>query len=91
MKARLAIGYWASLIGNSLGLKSKIVIPTTQVKKKQMLRICGAELIEVDALPYSNPGNYIRVSERISKETSIQMVFYGPTSLIIFQIKKLTI
>ena len=64
-------GIGLSLIGNSLGLKSKIVIPTTQSEeKKQMLRICGAELIEVDALPYSNPGNYIRVSERISKETS---------------------
>ena len=36
-----------------------------------MLRICGAELIEVDALPYKNPGNYIRVSEKFLKKLLI--------------------
>ena len=62
-------GIGLCLVGNSLNLQSTIVIPKTQSKeKKDMLRLCGAKLIEVDALPYSNPGNYIRVSEKISKE-----------------------
>lgn len=62
-------GIGISLVGNSLGMKSVIVIPKTQSEeKKDMLRLCGADLREVEALPYSNPGNYIRVSEQISKE-----------------------
>ena len=62
-------GIGLCLVGNSLGLESTIVIPRSQSReKKDMLRLCGAKLIEVDALPYSNPGNYIRVSEKISKE-----------------------
>ena len=64
-------GIGLCLVGNSLGMKSKIVIPETQSEeKKQMLKICGADLIEVEALPYKNPGNYIRVSEKLSKEIS---------------------
>ena len=62
-------GIGLCLVGNSLSLQSTIVIPRTQSKeKKDMLKLCGAKLVEVDALPYSNPGNYIRVSEKISKE-----------------------
>ena len=62
-------GIGISLVGNSLGMKSVIVIPKTQSQeKKDMLKLCGADLREVEALPYSNPGNYIRVSEQISKE-----------------------
>ena len=64
-------GIGLCLVGNSLSLQSTIVIPRTQSKeKKDMLKLCGAKLVEVDALPYSNPGNYIRVSEKISKEIS---------------------
>ncbi len=64
-------GIGISLVGNSLGMKSVIVIPKTQSEeKKQMIRLCGADLKEVDALPYSNPGNYIRISEKISQEIS---------------------
>ena len=66
-------GIGLCLVGNSLGLKSIIVIPKTQsIEKKEMLKLCGAKLIEVDALPYSNPGNYIRVSEKVSKEIKNQ-------------------
>ena len=62
-------GIGLCLVGNSLGLESTIVIPRSQSReKKDMLNLCGPKLIEVDALQYRNPGNYIRVSEKISKE-----------------------
>ena len=61
-------GIGICLAGNSLGMKSVIVMPKTQSKeKKQMLKLCGADLRLVDALPYKNPGNYIRFSETLSK------------------------
>ena len=62
-------GIGLSLVGNSLGMKSVIVIPKTQSEeKKDMLRLCGADLREVEALPYKDPGNYVRYSETLAKE-----------------------
>ena len=61
-------GIGLCLVGNSLGMKSIIVMPKTQSsEKKKMLKLCGADLRLVDALPYKNPGNYIRFSESLSK------------------------
>ncbi|MCW7474647.1 cysteine synthase A [Leptospira levettii] len=57
-------------ICNAKGYKTIIVIPETQSKEKiEMLRTLGAEVILVPAVPYTNPGNYVRVSEQIAKET----------------------
>jgi cysteine synthase A len=62
-------GIGLALVGNARGYKTLIVIPETQSQeKKDMLRLAGAELKEVPALPYKDPGNYVRVSERIAKE-----------------------
>ena len=62
-------GIGLALVGNALGYRTVIVIPETQSQeKKDMLRLCGAELREVPAVPYSNPGNYVHVSERLAKE-----------------------
>ena len=64
-------GIGLCLVGNSLGMKSIIVMPKTQsAEKKKMLKLCGADLRLVDALPYKNPGNYIRYSEKLAKEIS---------------------
>jgi cysteine synthase A len=61
-------GIGLALVGNALGFKTVIVIPETQTQeKKDMLRLCGAELIEVPAVPYSNPNNYIKISSRIAE------------------------
>lgn len=58
-------------ICNAKGYKSVIVIPETQSKEKiEMLRTLGAEVTLVPAVPYSDPGNYVRVSEKIAKETA---------------------
>jgi cysteine synthase A len=63
-------GIGLALVGNARGYKTVIVIPETQSReKKDMLRLCGAELREVPALPYRDPGNYVHVSERVAKET----------------------
>jgi len=62
-------GIGLSLVGNSLGMKSIIVMPKTQSnEKKKMLKLCGAKLHLVEAVPYKNPGNYIRYSEALSKK-----------------------
>lgn len=62
-------GIGLALVGNALGFRSVIVIPETQSQeKKDMLRLCGAELIEVPAVPYSNPDNYVRYSGRLAEE-----------------------
>ena len=64
-------GIGLCLVGNSLGMKSIIVMPRTQSdEKKKMLKLCGADLRLVDALPYKDPGNYIRFSESLSKSIS---------------------
>jgi cysteine synthase len=61
-------GIGLALVGNALGYRTVIVIPETQTpEKKDMLRLCGAELIEVPAVPYANPNNYVKVSGRIAE------------------------
>ena len=61
-------GIGLGLVGNSLGYKTLIVMPETQSQeKKDALKLIGCELKLVPALPYSNPGNYIRQSEKISE------------------------
>src|SRR6476619_8203709 len=66
-------GIGLALVANALGFRTVIVIPDTQSEeKKQMLRLQGAELIEVPAVPYANPNNYVKLSgqlaERLAKE-----------------------
>ena len=62
-------GIGLALVGASMGFKTVIVIPETQSQeKKDMLRLAGAELVQVPAAPYSNSNNYIRYSERLAKE-----------------------
>src|SRR6202158_4338265 len=55
-------GIGLALVANARGYRTLIVIPQTQSQeKKDMLRLCGAELVEVPAVPYSNPNNYQHV------------------------------
>jgi cysteine synthase len=62
-------GIGLALVGNALGFRSVIVIPETQSQeKKDMLRLCGAELVEVPAVPYANPNNYVKLSGRLAAE-----------------------
>lgn len=62
-------GIGLALVGASMGFRTVIVIPETQSQeKKDMLRLAGAELVEVPAAPYKNPNNYVRYSERLAKE-----------------------
>lgn len=61
-------GIGLALVGASMGYKTVIVIPETQSQeKKDMLRLAGAELVQVPAAPYRNPNNYVRYSERLAK------------------------
>ncbi|MFM9943023.1 MAG: cysteine synthase A [Hyphomicrobiaceae bacterium] len=61
-------GIGLTVIGNALGYKSVIVIPETQAQeKKDTLRLLGAQLIEVPAVPYKNPNNYIKYSARLAE------------------------
>lgn len=61
-------GIGLALVGASMGFKSVIVIPETQSQeKKDMLRLAGAELVEVPAVPYRDPNNYVRYSGRLAK------------------------
>ena len=60
-------GIGLALVGASMGFKTVIVIPETQSEeKKDMLRLAGAELVQVPAVPYRNPNNYVRYSERLA-------------------------
>src|ERR1700754_3342735 len=62
-------GIGLAMVGKALGYKSTIVIPRTQSQeKKDAIRLYGAELVEVDAVPYSNPDNYVRYSGRLAEE-----------------------
>jgi cysteine synthase A len=62
-------GIGLALVGNALGYRTVIVIPDTQSQeKKDMLRLCGADLREVPAKPYKDPGNYVHVSHRLADE-----------------------
>ena len=62
-------GIGLALVGASMGFRTVIVIPETQSQeKKDMLRLAGADLVQVPAAPYSNPNNYIRYSERLAEK-----------------------
>ena len=64
-------GIGLAIVAKAYGLSLKIVIPNTQsIEKKQILKHLGAELIEVDAAPYSNPNNYIKQSKKIAEDLS---------------------
>jgi len=61
-------GIGIAMVASALGYRAVIVIPDTQAQeKKDMLRLAGAELIEVPAVPYSNPNNYVRYSGRLAE------------------------
>ncbi len=62
-------GIGLALVANARGYRTLIVIPQTQSQeKKDMLRLCGADLIEVPAVPYSNPNNYQHIGRRLAQE-----------------------
>ncbi len=62
-------GIGLALVANARGYRTVIVIPETQSReKKDMLRLCGADVREVPAVPYRNPDNYVHVSGRLAKE-----------------------
>jgi len=62
-------GIGLAMVAAALGYRTTIVIPRTQSEeKKDALRLAGARLIEVDAVPYSNPDNYVRYSGRLAEQ-----------------------
>jgi cysteine synthase A len=62
-------GIGLALVANARGYRTLIVIPETQSQeKKDMLRLCGADLVEVPAVPYSNPNNYQHIGKRLADE-----------------------
>ncbi len=72
-------GIGLALVANALGYRTVIVIPETQSQeKKDMLRLQGAELIEVPAVPYSNPNNYVKLSGRLAEKMAAE----SPTGAI---------
>jgi cysteine synthase A len=65
-------GIGLALVGASMGFKTVIVIPETQSEeKKDMLRLAGAELVQVPAAPYRNPNNYVRYSQRLAQKLAV--------------------
>ncbi|HRD28527.1 MAG TPA: cysteine synthase A [Caulobacter sp.] len=62
-------GIGLAMVASALGYNTTIVIPRTQSQeKKDAIRLAGADLVEVDAVPYSNPDNYVRWSGRLAEE-----------------------
>jgi cysteine synthase A len=62
-------GIGLAVVASARGYRTLIVIPETQSQeKKDMLRLCGAELVEVPALPYSNPNNYQHIGKRLAEQ-----------------------
>src|SRR5512134_3840463 len=62
-------GIGLALVGNARGYRTVIVIPETQSQeKKDMLRLCGADLREVPAVPYKDPNHYVKQAERYAQE-----------------------
>lgn len=62
-------GIGLALVGAAMGFRTVIVIPETQSEeKKDMIRLAGAELVQVPAVPYRNPNNYVRYSGRLAEE-----------------------
>ena len=67
-------GIGLALVGASMGFKTVIVIPETQSQeKKDMIRLAGATLVEVPAVPYRNPNNFVRYSERLAKTLNAEL------------------
>ena len=67
-------GIGLALVGNAMGFKTVIVIPNTQSQeKKDTLRQCGAEVIEVPAVPYKDPNNYVKWSGRLAEELNAKL------------------
>ena len=65
-------GIGLSLVANAMGFKTVIVIPDTQSQeKKDVIRLQGAQLIEVPAAPYKNPNNFVHYSERLAKALAV--------------------
>ena len=65
-------GIGLAMVGNALGMKTVIVIPETQTQeKKDTLRLLGAELVEVPAVPYRNPNNYVKVAARLAERLAM--------------------
>ena len=65
-------GIGLSLVGTAMGFRSVIVIPETQSQeKKDMLRLSGAQLVEVPAVPYKNPNNYVKYSGRLAEKLAV--------------------
>jgi len=66
-------GIGLAIVAKAYDFSLKIVIPKTQsIEKKQILKELGAELIEVDAVPYANPNNYIKQSKKIADDLSVK-------------------
>src|SRR5438105_6596337 len=62
-------GIGLAVVASARGYRTLILIPDTQSQeKKDMLRLCGAELVEVPAVPYANPNNYVKVSGRLADQ-----------------------
>src|SRR3982750_1122916 len=62
-------GIGLAMVAGALGYRTAIVIPRTQSQeKKDAIRLLGAELVEVDAVPYANPMNYVKYSGRLAEE-----------------------
>ena len=62
-------GIGLAMVASALGYRCEIVIPRTQSQeKKDAIKLLGAKLVEVDALPYANPNNYVRYSGRLAEE-----------------------
>src|SRR5438093_38158 len=62
-------GIGLAVVANARGYRTLIVIPETQSQeKKDMLRLCGAELVEVPAVPYANPNNYQHIGRRLAEQ-----------------------
>lgn len=65
-------GIGLAMVASALGYRTLIVIPRTQSQeKKDAIRLLGAELVEVDAVPYSNPANYVRYSGALAQEKAL--------------------
>ena len=65
-------GIGLAMVCSALGYRCKIIMPRTQSQeKKDAVKLLGAELIEVDAVPYANPGNYVHASERLAKDLAL--------------------
>ena len=66
-------GIGLTTVGNALGMKTVIVIPETQTEeKKATLRMLGAELVEVPAVPYRNPNNYVKIGGRLAQRMATE-------------------